>query len=64
MWDHDPWVLLSKSICEDSKIHTDMVKNDQRNRYVSKLIKLRQQQTMLKRETEKQRIIEEEKVAA
>jgi len=62
-WDHDPWVLLSKSICEDNKVHTDMIRSDKRNRYVSKLIKLRQQQNMLRRESERQRIIEEEKVA-
>ena len=52
-WDKETWFFLQKSILNNNKVTTDFINTFKRNKRIAKLIKLRQQQMKLQRDTER-----------
>ena len=55
------WAFLQKSILSDNRVCTDIIHEDQRNRFISKMTKLRMNQQKLLKDAEKKRLLDEAK---
>ena len=55
----ETWRFIQNSICHDNKVYDEIVQSDKRNRYMSKMSRLRDQQMKLMKDAEKKRQLEE-----